>query len=198
MRKGERTRQAAIERAADAFSLRGYIGTTLGDLREATGLEKGGIYNHFSSKEELALAAFDFAFEGYRQRFRDALADKREALPRLHAVIDVFRGLIENPLLPGGCLVLNTAVEADDTHPALREKAKHAVDEMQAMVERIVASGIRHGELRADVDGPALATLMIATLEGGVMLSKLYGDFGHMHRAADHLEHYLQSFVAQA
>jgi AcrR family transcriptional regulator len=196
MRKGERTRQTAIARAAEAFSLRGYFGTTLGDLRQATGLEKGGIYNHFSSKEELALAAFDFALEGYRQRFREALADEREALARLRAVVDVFLGLIEDPLLPGGCMVLNTAVEADDANPVLRERAQHAIDEWREMIGRIVASGIRHGELLPDVDASALATVMIATLEGGVMLSKLYGDTGYMHRAADHLVQYLESLRA--
>lgn len=195
MRKGERTRQTAIERAAEEFSLRGYFGTSLGDLSRVTGLEKGGIYNHFSSKEALALAAFDFTVEGYRTRFREGLANQRAALPRLRAVIDVFRGLIENPLLPGGCLVLNTAIEADDAHPVLRERAKQAMTEWREMIHRIVASGIRHGELRQDTDAEALATLMIATLEGGVMLSKLYGDTSHMHRAANHLAQYLESFV---
>lgn len=195
MRKGEQTRQTAIARAAEAFSLRGYFGTSLGDLSQAMGLEKGGIYNHFSSKEDLALAAFDYTIDNYRQRFGEALAGKREALPRLRAVIDVFRGLIERPLLPGGCLVLNTAVEADDAHPVLRERAQRAISEWQGMIERIVTSGIRHGELRPDTDAQSLATTLIATLEGGVMLSKLYGDTTHMHRAADHLAHYLESFV---
>jgi AcrR family transcriptional regulator len=195
MGKGERTRQTAIARAAEAFSLRGYFGTSLGDLSQATGLEKGGIYNHFTSKEELALAAFDFTLANYRERFRQALAETREALPRLRAVIAVFRGLVEQPLLPGGCLVLNTAVEADDAHPVLRERAQQAITEWQEMIGRIVAAGIRHGELRADTDARSLATVMIATLEGGVMLSKLYGDMDHMRRAAAHLDRYLESFV---
>jgi AcrR family transcriptional regulator len=197
MRKGERTRLTAIERAAEVFSLRGYGGTSLGDLSRVTGLEKGGIYNHFSSKEELALAAFDHALEGYRQRFRDALADLREAPARLRAVIDVFRSLVADPLLPGGCIVLNTAIEADDTHPVLRERAQQAMTEWHELIGRIVAAGIRHDELRSDTDAQALATVMIATLEGAVMLSKLYGDASHMHRATDHLTRYVESFVQQ-
>jgi hypothetical protein len=113
-------------------------------------------------------------------------------------VIDVFNGLIEQPLVPGGCLVLNTAVEADDAHPALRTRAQQAIDDWRALITGIVAAGIRHGELRPDTDGQALATVLIATLEGGVMLSKLYGDGTHMRRAADHLSRYLELFAQPA
>ncbi len=48
MRKGEQTRQEIIRRAAPLFNQKGYEGTALSDLMEATGLEKGGIYRYFT------------------------------------------------------------------------------------------------------------------------------------------------------
>jgi TetR/AcrR family transcriptional repressor of nem operon len=54
MREGEQTRQEIIRRAAPLFNQKGYEGTALSDLMQATGLEKGGIYRHFDSKQELA------------------------------------------------------------------------------------------------------------------------------------------------
>ena len=53
-RKKEQTRQRIVAEAAPVFNQRGYAGSSLADLMKATGLEKGGIYRHFSSKEELA------------------------------------------------------------------------------------------------------------------------------------------------
>src|SRR5271170_2332921 len=60
--KGEQTRGDIIRKSAPLFNQRGYEGTSLSDLMEATGLQKGGIYRHFSSKEELATEAFDYSW----------------------------------------------------------------------------------------------------------------------------------------
>ena len=62
MTKGERTRQEIVRNAAPLFNTKGYEGTSLSDLMAATGLQKGGIYRHFASKEELAAEAFDYAW----------------------------------------------------------------------------------------------------------------------------------------
>ena len=59
--KGAATRQRIVELAAPVFNQRGYVGASMRDLVDATGLEKGGIYNHFGSKEQLALEAYDHA-----------------------------------------------------------------------------------------------------------------------------------------
>src|SRR5579875_1925033 len=63
MTKGEETRQAIIEKAAPLFNQRGFLGCSMSDIMQATGLQKGGIYRHFSSKEELALAVFRYSAE---------------------------------------------------------------------------------------------------------------------------------------
>ena len=68
MAKGEQTHQMIVARAAQVFNRQGYFGSSLDDLMHATGLKKGGIYNHFHSKDELALEAFDYAVEAVWQR----------------------------------------------------------------------------------------------------------------------------------
>jgi AcrR family transcriptional regulator len=195
MRKGERTRQMIVERAAPVFNIHGYFGASMSDLIRETQIGKGGIYNHFESKEALAVEAFDFAVELVRERFRTALAGKERAVDRLLAIVGVFRSLIDDPPLPGGCPVLNTAIEADDTNPPLRDRAKQAMDEWQDLIIRVARKGIRTGELRSETDPEALATVITATLEGAVMLSKLYSDSIHMRRAVDHLTVHIQMLV---
>ena len=61
MGKGELTRERIIAQAAPLFNQRGFAGCSMQDVMEATGLEKGGLYRHFSSKEELAAEAFRYA-----------------------------------------------------------------------------------------------------------------------------------------
>src|SRR5262245_32918276 len=195
MRKGERTRQMIVERAAPVFNVYGYFGASMSDLIRETRIAKGGIYNHFESKEALAVEAFDFAVELVRERFRAALAGKERADERLLAIVGVFRSMIDDPPLLGGCPVLNTAIEADDTNPPLRDRARQAMDEWQELIIRVASKGVRTGELRPEADPEALATVITATLEGAVRLSKLYADSIHMRRAVDHLTTHIQSLV---
>lgn len=195
MGKGEQTREMILEKAAEVFSRQGYFGSSISDLVKATGLEKGGIYNHFTSKENLALEAFDYSFEQVWKLHRQALEGKTQAVDRLLAIVSVFRILAENPPLPGGCPVLNTAVEADDAHPALRDRAKMAMDVWRDTIRRVINKGKERQEIRQEVDADTFASVLISTLEGAVMLSKLYRDPVHMHRAVDHLTHYIETSV---
>jgi TetR/AcrR family transcriptional regulator, transcriptional repressor for nem operon len=192
MRKGERTRQMIVERAAPVFNIHGYFGASMSDLIRETRIGKGGIYNHFESKEALAVEAFDFAVDLVRERFHTALVGRERAVERLLAIVGVFRSVIDDPPLPGGCPVLNTAIEADDTNLPLRDRAKQVMDEWQELIIRVARKGIRTGELRPEADPEVLATVITATLEGAVMLSKLYRDPIHMRRAVDHLTVHIQ------
>ena len=196
MSKAQATKAHIIEQAATLFNQQGYAGASMSDLMRATGLQKGGIYNHFRSKDELALGAFTFAVERIQQRFRGALRGKRHAVDRLTAILDVYENFLADPPVQGGCPILNTAVESDDTHPALREQAQLAMDGWRSLIERIVAKGVARGELHPTADGKAVATILIATIEGGIMLSKLYDDPSHLERALDHLKTYVQQQLA--
>lgn len=168
----------------------------MSDLMTATGLQKGGIYNHFSSKDELALAAFDYAVEQIQQRFRGALQGKRDAVSRLSSILSVYDDLLADPVLAGGCPILNTAIESDDTHPRLRRRAQQATDTWRHLLRRIISAGIQRGELRPDLEVEAVITIFIATLEGAIMLTKLYGQPTYLQQAIQHLHSYVQLQLA--
>jgi TetR/AcrR family transcriptional regulator, transcriptional repressor for nem operon len=189
MGKGEQTRAMILARVAPLFNQQGYYGASLSDIMRQTGLEKGGIYNHFKSKEQLALEAFDYAFAILDQRIRAELAGKKLAIERLYAMLSYFQELVEDPPIAGGCPILNTAIEADDAEPALRDRACKAMDELRSTVRRILTKGIERGEIRPNVDVETWTTVMIATLVGAVMMSRLYQDSAHMQRAVAHVRH---------
>jgi TetR/AcrR family transcriptional regulator, transcriptional repressor for nem operon len=195
MSKAQETREKILREAAALFNQYGYSGSSMSDIMRVTGLQKGGIYNHFKSKDELALQAFDFAVEGMRKQYLTVLKGKHNSVDRLKAVISIFSHLAENPPIPGGCPLLNTAVESDDTHPALRQRVQIAMDGWRALICKIINKGIAKGEVRENVEANAVATIMISTLEGAVMMSKLYGDAIHLKRAVTHLHGYLDSLI---
>jgi TetR/AcrR family transcriptional regulator, transcriptional repressor for nem operon len=197
MSKAQETRTRIIEQAAALFNQQGYAGSSMSDLMQATGLQKGGIYNHFGSKDELALAAFDFAANHIQQKFMGALKGKRHAVDRLISILTVYENLLDDPLVPGGCPILNTAVESDDTHPALRERAQSAMTSWRSLIRRIVEKGISRGELRSEIEIESVTTVLIATIEGAIMMSKLYGEATYLKQALNHLKTYVQQQLAQ-
>ena len=195
MSKAQQTQHHILEQSAALFNQQGYAGSSMADVMRVTGLQKGGIYNHFSSKDELALAAFDFAVQQMQMRFLGVLKGKRHALDRLMAILSVYETLLENPPIEGGCPLLNTAVESDETHPALRERTQLAMTNWLNLLQSIVQRGIDRGELQPTIDPEMVVTVLMATIEGGVMLTKLYGDSVYMERSIAHLKAYLRQQV---
>jgi TetR/AcrR family transcriptional repressor of nem operon len=172
--KGELTREQVIAKAAALFNQLGYKGASISDIMRATGLQKGGIYRHFESKEVLELAAFEFAVEELGRRFQEALAGKATAGDRLRAIVGVYASLPTNPPVPGGCPVLNAAVEADDSNPALKRRVAKVLRDWHSFVTRVVSQGQARGELCSTLDPAEFTTALIAALEGAIMLSKLW------------------------
>jgi AcrR family transcriptional regulator len=198
LRKGERTRRRIVERAAPVFNQRGFAGASMNELVAATGLEKGGIYNHFGSKEALAREALDYSVSLIVDRFSRALDGREDAVDRLVAIVDAFADEIDHPDVPGGCPVANTALESDDTNPELCAHARGAMDTWHRLIGSIVKSGKQRGDLRAGTDPYELATVITATLEGALMLSRLMHEPAHMRRAAAHLTAHVDSLRAGA
>lgn len=193
MSKGEETKVKILHQAAELFNQQGYAGSSISDIMRVTGLQKGGIYNHFKSKDDLALQAFDYAIACVSQRTKTVLRSKRHAIERLQAIIQVFSSYLDNPPIKGGCPLLNTAVESDDAHPALRERAQQGMNSWRQLISLIIHKGIERGEIHSDVNADEVATIMISTLEGAIMMSKLYGDSIHIQRVINHLNQYLEN-----
>jgi TetR/AcrR family transcriptional regulator, transcriptional repressor for nem operon len=194
--KGLRTRQRIVEMAAPVFNRQGFAGASMRDLISATGLEKGGIYNHFGSKEQLALEAYDFAMSRVTNALARSQDDATDAVNRLTRMIQAFGDFARKPAISGGCPIMNTAIEADDGNPELRNRAKQSMTLWHRLIGRIVKDGIAAGTLAAGTDPYALAALLTAGLEGALMLSRLYGDPAYTERVVDHFVAYVETLRA--
>jgi TetR/AcrR family transcriptional repressor of nem operon len=194
VRKGEQTRQEIIRKAAPIFNQKGYDGAALSDLMRATGLEKGGIYRHFVSKQELAADAFDHAWKIAMDTRFEGTDQILNTVDRLKQIVRNFRDR-RTGLVPGGCPLLNTAIDSDDGNPKLRAKARQALSSWLDRMQSIADDGQRRGEIRSDVDSAQLATLIASTLEGGGMVCRLQRNKESLDLACRHLEEYLEDKV---
>lgn len=174
MSKGEETRQRIVELAAPLFNQRGYAGCSMSDIMEATGLEKGGIYRYFDSKESLAVEAFQFSVARSRKLRTSDLDTVEGASEKLRYIMDRF--LTEPSPIKGGCPLMNTAIDSDDSNTVLRGLARQAFADWRKRVTAIIQQGIREGDFHKTCDAAELADTIIAALEGALMLSKLDGD----------------------
>jgi TetR/AcrR family transcriptional repressor of nem operon len=193
MKKGDKTRERIIRQAAPLFNQRGYEGSSMLHVMAATNLEKGGIYRHFSSKEELAAEAFDYAWS-------EVIKARRHDLDRIENSVDKLKQFVANfverrGMIPGGCPLLNTAVDSDDGNAILRKRARKALEGWQEFLSAIVAEGIKKGEIRADAVKEKIANVLIASLEGSVMIGRLEQSAAPLREVQKHLENFLETRV---
>ncbi len=197
MSNAEHTKQKIIEIAAIIFNQNGYIGTSIADIVKSTGIHKGGIYKHFKNKDEIAVAAFDYSLGLIVTAAVDRVGKEETAIDRLIAFVNTFKGFTSEPICVGGCPVLNMAVESDDTHPEMRIHVQNAVNGIRALIGSIVELGIRQGEIVAGTDIEQVSTIIFVTIEGAIMMSKLYSNDVYLDRAISHLHQYIYDLQIQ-
>jgi TetR/AcrR family transcriptional repressor of nem operon len=196
MTKGEQTRRKIVEAAAPIFNKRGYEGSSISELMEATGLKKGGIYRHFSSKEELAAEAFDHTWEAAWNSRLLHVDEKSNGIEKLKQLIANF--VEHRSPVAGGCPILNTAIDADDGNPVLRTHVAKALRSWLSRLQTIVDQAQARGETQPVVDPKAVATLIVASLEGALMMSRILRNDEALRRVQAHLNRYLDEEVARS
>ena len=179
MSKAEKTRRFIVKESATLFNQQGFAGTSMQDIMMATGLTKGGLYGNFKSKEEIALASFEFAVEAVKKEVARRTHVIENSLDKLKGVVYFYKENLFTPPVEGGCPILNASIEADDNNPALREKVIEALDYWQQRIIYTISKGIERKEVKQEIDLKEFASLFISTLEGGIMLSRIYRDQYH-------------------
>lgn len=121
MRKGDATRARILEETARQAAVKGFGAVSLGDVAEAVGLSKSGLFKHFESKEAMEREALERTYD----RFVDFVWAPAEALApgraRLEAVFDRWLDWVEVANAEGGCLIMAASMELDDQPGPLRD-----------------------------------------------------------------------------
>jgi TetR/AcrR family transcriptional repressor of nem operon len=194
--KSERTRKFIIEKTAQVFNTKGYAGTSISDLTSTTKLTKGSIYGNFRNKDEIALAAFEYNLEKITKAFSEGIMNAQTTMNKLLAYPRTYRRIYGHIINTGGCPILNTLAEADDTHPDLMALAVEAIKNWKSGIVTLIDKGKVNGEIGATVDPNRIAENVISLFEGGGILSKATGQDSYMQNALEQVEELIISIKA--
>jgi TetR/AcrR family transcriptional repressor of nem operon len=197
MFKGDQVREQVLAKAAGLFNRQGFRATSISDLLAATGVKKGSLYFHFPGKRELGLAVLTRARGGFIKFLQHALQGST-AWERLEGFFDAALAKHRKCNFVGGCLWGNTALEMADEDPKYSRLVADVFEEWIALIETVIADGQRAGEMRTDLPARALARHVVATVEGGIMLSRLSKSAGPLRDCLNGLRRMLQLSAAHA
>jgi AcrR family transcriptional regulator len=176
--------ESAFAQALETFWVKGYRATSMLDLAQATGVQRGSLYNAYGDKEEI----FIRVFENYAKHF---LIDARKALeqPDLHDALTAFFAFAIRSITHGtparGCLSTKIAIEADQETPRQREALKAMLDELEASVLKVLDTREARAQL---VIPPRQAASLIVTMTRGIaVMERVYGDSRRLKQTASAL-----------
>lgn len=173
MTKGERTRQHIIEKTAPLFNKKGFDGTSLADLTKTTGLTKGALYGNFVDKDEIALEAFKYSIQKVKEAARAKVERADTFKKQLLALFDFYAEYVFDPPIPGGCPMLNTAVEADDHRTAMRKVVTKELMDTITFITSLLEGGIKTGEFKKDTKSNEIAYTIFCSIEGALMFARV-------------------------
>lgn len=187
MSKAERTREFIIEKAAPIFNTKGYAGTSLTDLMEATGLTKGAIYGNFENKDEVAIAVYRYNVEANAKKLDAYINAETTAAGKIIAVTKYYRENWKKMAERGGCPILNASVEADDNLPFLKKEVQESIKRLAQKISNIIEEGIHDGTFKKNISSREYAYTIITIIEGSIMLFKIEGNTKHLFSGLDRI-----------
>lgn len=171
--KADRTRKLILERAAPLFNRKGFEGTSLTELETVTGYTKGALYSHFTDKETFAHEAFLWSADKVRLLLREELGKASSCKGKLSAMLDFFSRYVLAPPVPGGCPLLNAAVEVDDHRMYMRPVVARELVRVVDFMASLIRKGIQAGEFKRGTDARRVAYTFFCAVEGAIMFSRV-------------------------
>ena len=187
-KKAERTTAYIIETVAPIFNKHGYIGTSMSDLTEATGLTKGAIYGNFENKEALALSAFEHNRNMLLRAIDNALETGDEALARVYALLNFYRQYDVFTLPMGGCPILNVGVDAQGNNKLLAAAVKETVKEIEGKIALVLENGANRNDIKLPVPPLQFAKQLFTMIQGAVAMSTMMQDRKYLVNTVTYLE----------
>lgn len=195
MTKSERTTQYILETVAPVFNRHGYVGTSMSELTDATGLTKGAIYGNFKGgKEELAVEVFNFTVRRVMWKMAESINAQTTAIAKLHAITAFYRGNYMKQMNKfGGCPVLNTGVDAHHLSPALFARVKEVIGKLKHNLSLIVQGGIDSGEFRPDLDPNIVGSRIYAMIQGSIFLTSTLEEPIYLNDMMDQIDRMIET-----
>jgi TetR/AcrR family transcriptional repressor of nem operon len=174
-----------LDKAMLVFWRRGFQGTSITDIERETGLTKGSLYKAFDNKRDLFLKCLEryMINDSYRAILL-RMSDRPLTETYAH-LLDLLIESTDHPERPCGCLATNIIAELIPVDAELAKVASDGLAGMQDALEFRIRWAKEKGEFGPDTDVEALASFLMVTLQGMVVLSTSTKDIASMRRARD-------------
>jgi len=175
------TRRRMLETAAELFHTQGYHATGLNQLLAAGGAPKGSLYFHFpGGKEQLAAEAIEISSARLRDQLKAITEHASGPADAVSMIINALADALAASEFHRGCPIATVALDAsDDSEPIRLACAGGYLSWQEAVAEYLSAQGIE--------DSEQLATVIIASIEGGLLLAKTQHDLAPLRAISAHL-----------
>ncbi len=174
--KGQRTRHAILDAAADIASEHGLESLSIGGLAAATEMSKSGLFAHFGSKEELQLATVDHAAEVFVREVIEPARSAPRGVARIWALLDGFLDYIEREVFAGGCFFATTSAEFKNRPGPVRDRIAERLGNWRSYLEHAVEQAQELGELDPTADPRRVAFELNAFVQNAEAEHELFGD----------------------
>ena len=165
-------KERIIAESLKLFSLKGFLSTSIQDIMKTAHTSKGGLYNHFKSKEELLSAVLGEARKIWRENNLAGLDQVEKPVDKLKMLLENYRDryLKDTTKLPGGCIFVTLSVELDDQRPHLTREINRGFAGLKGMIRDFLEQGKRAGDIREDVDTKAVTEMIFSIILGAAVI----------------------------
>lgn len=191
-KKAERTTAYIIETVAPIFNKHGYVGTSMSDLTEATGLTKGAIYGNFENKEALALSSFEYNRNLLLSAIDHKLEFGTDALDKLYSLLGFYKQYDVFTLPMGGCPLLNVGVDAQGNNKLLAAAVKETIKEVEGKIALVLENGAKQNEIRLAVPPLQFAKQLFTMIQGAIAMSTMTQDRKYLINTITYLEYLIK------
>lgn len=182
------TSEFILDKVAPIFNKQGYIGTSLTDITNATGLTKGAIYCNFANKEDLALQSFQLNVNLAIVPLFKLVAATNGSINKLHAITNYQRSYYDLVKDRGGCPMLRAGVDTKFINPLLFKTAQNLSHKFITGLTNIITDGITHNEIQQNTDPDKYAKLILSLIEGSSLLAFTHNDSSYISNAMDFID----------
>jgi len=179
------------------FSLKGFLNTSIQDIMKNAGTSKGGLYNHFKSKDDLFLAVLSEARKIWRRETLAGLDHIEQPVAKVKKLLENYRDryLKDKETFPGGCVFVTLSVELDDQRSFFSKELNEGFVRLKAMIRRLLDQGKKSGEIRADVNTQAVTEMIFSGMLGASVIYGTEKSSASLNRCIGALINYLDSLA---
>jgi len=190
-------KEKIVTESLKLFSLKGFLSTSINDILEAANTSKGGLYNHFESKESLFFSVLNEATRIWREATLADLDQVSKPVEKMKRFLENYRDryLKDRSNFPGGCIFVTLSVELDDQRPVLSSELNKGFAGLRAMLNRLLDEGKGSGEVRKDVDTAAVTEMIFAGMLGASVIYGMEKSDACLHQAIGSLIEYLDKLA---